>query len=108
MDSSGGPLEWQIESCMRDWGMATTEGAPTEYRGMAVQWFQMVQTCTYYATAWKIPYVVGESTGIILFISTPESSRVYAENMTCIEQGQVITKPFWFFSQYTNTTIWPS
>ena len=70
-----------------------------DYLKMALEWFQTVAFNAYYASAVKIPYVVGESTGIILFLSTAESSRVYAENMASIESGQVITKPFWFYFQ---------
>ena len=71
--------------------------ADLRLRTMAAQWYTMVKQNSYYASAWKIPYVVGDSTGTFLFVSTAHSSRVYAENMLQIQQGQVVLKPFWFF-----------
>ena len=82
----------QLEACMRDWGMPANE----YNQSMAALWFSMVSAESYYAVSFKIPYVIGDSTGIFLFLSTAESSRVFKDNMVAVDQGRIITQPFWF------------
>ena len=50
----------------------------------------------YFATALKIPYVIKESTGIYLFVSTAASSTLYMQNMVELEARRIVTEPFWF------------
>ena len=82
-----------VRRCMADWRMPNDDF----HFGMAAMWYTMVKDNSYYATAFKVPYVMGDASGIFLIISTALSSYMYKENMMDMEASRMITDPYWLY-----------
>ena len=82
-----------VKNSMMQWGMPDDEC----HFVMAARWYSLVKENVYYVNAFKVPYDNGESAGILLFMSTAESSRIYVENMEQLEHEGMITNPHWLY-----------
>jgi hypothetical protein len=82
-------IHWYVEK----WDM---QGMPDAF-GYAKAWAELCARETWYAYAFKVPFVFGGSPGILLLESSAASTRKYKENMELFNAGGIITDPYWLY-----------
>ena len=58
-------------------------------------WYDTVMFGSYFSTGLKFPFVRNGVSGMLLAVSTPESTRLYRQNDADIKAGLIITQPYW-------------
>ena len=64
-----------------------------------LQWLAILSTHRYFTTAIQMPYSLHGIQGVVIAMSTAESSRVCKENMDLNQQGSYVFDPYWLYYQ---------
>ena len=95
LDGPEVPSDLVLTRCMYKWHMHGIDGG-TE---MALTYYLVVSTIKYFATGIMIPYTLKGVRGVLLAVSTSESTRVSKENHGIHQSGRMIKAPEWLFYQ---------
>ena len=57
--------------------------------------YDTVMFGSYFATGLKFSFILNNVSGMLLAVSTAESTRIYQQNDADIKAGLVITQPYW-------------
>ena len=64
-----------------------------------VEWLCILSTQRYFTNAIQLPFSMNGTCGVIIALSTPESTRVCKENTALLEQGSYVLDPYWLYYQ---------
>ena len=82
--------ESDVKYQMQKWGMDPSEPQQVE---AAYGWYHHVLTSTYYSKALMVPWVMNNVQGMLLAVSTAESTRAFGRGVSQNERGQYIVEP---------------
>ena len=83
--------EAEVRRSMANWRM------PDANYAAAKQWHEGLVNGSYFATGIMVPAVINGASGMLLAVSTPESTRVSKQNYLDNVLGRIISNPEWLY-----------